>query len=75
MLEFARWKYIVIAVVLFFTTLYSIPNLYPKDPAVQITANRGAQIDAALQSRVEGLLKTAGVAPRKVAIEGSNLMV
>ena len=75
MLEFARWKYIVIAVVLLLTTLYSIPNLYPKDPAVQITANRGSQIDAALQSRVEGLLKTAGVAPKKVAIEGSNLMV
>ena len=75
MLEFARWKYIVIAVVLFLTTLYSIPNLYPKDPAVQITANRGAQIDTALQSRVVGLLKTAGVAPLKVAIEGTNLMV
>ena len=75
MLEFARWKYIVIAVVLFFTTLYSVPNLYPKDPAVQITANRGASMDAALQSRIEGLLKGAGISPKRVAIEEGNLMV
>jgi preprotein translocase subunit SecD len=75
MLEFARWKYIVIAVVLFFTTLYSVPNLYPKDPAVQITANRGASMDAALQSRIEGLLKGAGISPKRVAIEEGSLMV
>jgi preprotein translocase subunit SecD len=62
MLEFARWKYVVIAVVLLFTTLYSIPNLYPKDPAVQVTANRGAALDAALESRVVALLKANAIA-------------
>ncbi len=54
MLEFARWKYVVIAVVLIFTALYSLPNVYPKDPAVQITANRGAAVDAALESARAG---------------------
>ena len=64
MLEFARWKYVVIAVVLIFAALYSLPNVYPKDPAVQITANRGAAIDAALEARValgELLLEPARV--------------
>ncbi len=75
MLEFARWKYILIGVVLFFTTLYSIPNLYPKDPAVQITANRGAAMDAALESKVAGLVKSAGVAAKTVKIEDGNLLV
>jgi preprotein translocase subunit SecD len=75
MLEFARWKYIVIAVVLLFTTLYSIPNLYPKDPAVQITANRGAALDAALESRVVALLKAGGIATKRTAIEGTSLLV
>jgi preprotein translocase subunit SecD len=69
MLEFARWKYIVIAVVLLFTTLYSIPNLYPKDPAVQITANRGAPLDAGLQARTLALLKTNGIAATRAEIE------
>jgi preprotein translocase subunit SecD len=74
MLEFARWKFVVIAIVLFLTALYSLPNLYPKDPAVQITANRGAPLDAALVSRVQTLLKANGLGYKSVAVEGSNLM-
>ena len=75
MLEFARWKYVVIAIVLLFTTLYSLPNLYPKDPALQITANRGASIDAALVSRVAGLLSSNHLAYESVAIQGTDLLV
>ena len=75
MLEFARWKYVVIAVVLIFTALYSLPNLYPKDPAVQVTANRGAVLDAALVSRVETLLKANSLPFKRVALDGPDLMV
>ena len=75
MLEFARWKYILIAVVLLLTALYSLPNLYPKDPAVQVTANRGATLDAALVSRVQTLLKANSLPFKKIALEGPNLMV
>jgi preprotein translocase subunit SecD len=75
MLEFARWKYVVIAVVLLFTALYSLPNLYPKDPAVQVTANRGAVLDAALVTRVQTLLKANSLAYKQVALEGPDLMV
>src|SRR5688500_16702572 len=75
MLEFARWKYVVIAIVLLFTALYSMPNLYPKDPSVQISANRNAPVDAALVTRVDTLLKASKVPTRSVAIEGKNLIV
>jgi preprotein translocase subunit SecD len=76
MLEYARWKYVVILIVLLLSTLYALPNLYPQDPSVQITANRGSQVDAALEKRVEGILATAGVAPKSVEIEkGGNLLV
>ena len=75
MLEFARWKYVVIAVVLILTALYSLPNLYPKDPAVQITANRGAAVDAPLVSRVQTLLQANGLPYKKVAIEDASLIV
>ncbi|MBC7656813.1 MAG: protein translocase subunit SecD, partial [Frankiaceae bacterium] len=75
MLEFARWKYVVIAIVLVLTALYSLPNLYPKDPAVQISANRGAVIDAALDTRVENLLKANAMAFARSQIEGDTLVV
>ena len=49
MLEFPRWKYVVILIVLALSALYALPNIYQKDPAIQITANRGGQIDDALR--------------------------
>ena len=75
MLEFARWKYVIIAIVLVLTALYSLPNLYPKDPAVQISANRGAVIDAVLDTRVENLLKANNMAFTRSEIEGDTLVV
>jgi len=75
MLEFPRWKYLVILVVLAVSALYALPNIYQNDYAVQITANRGAALDQALDDRVSGALEAAGVAAKSVAIEGDNLMV
>jgi preprotein translocase subunit SecD len=74
MLEFARWKYIVAALVLLASAFYAMPNLFPQDPAVQISATRG-EVDAALQARIEGLLEKNDIQPRKVAIEDGKLMV
>ena len=75
MLEYARWKYVVALLVLLASAIYALPNLYPQDAAVQITANRGFAVDAALDARVEGLLEEAGIASKSVAAEGNNLMV
>ncbi len=76
MLEYARWKYLIVLVVLAFSVLYAVPNLFPQDPAVQVTANRGAKVDAALQQRVEAALKKAAVpfASSSVGKDG-NLLV
>ena len=75
MLEFPRWKYVVMAIVLLLSALYSLPNLYPKDPAVQVTANRGGKVDAALVTRVQGVLKSKQLPSKRVAIEGESLVV
>ena len=71
MLEYARWKYVVILLVVLLSALYALPNLFPQDPSVQITANRGSQVDAKLEQRVEGALKRTGLAPKSVEI-GKN---
>ncbi|WP_240124932.1 protein translocase subunit SecD [Thermomonas alba] len=75
MLEFPRWKYFVILLVLALSVLYALPNIYQKDPSVQITPNRGAQIDDALKSKVEKILADAKVTPKAIAKEGDNLVV
>ena len=76
MLEFARWKYVVALVVLLLSALYALPNIYPQDSSVQITANRGATIDAALRQRVNATMKKAGVSPKSVTTsKEGNLLV
>jgi preprotein translocase subunit SecD len=72
MLEYGRFKYFVILFVVVLSTLYALPNIYPQDPSVQITANRGYQVDAKLQAQVEADLKKAGVAPKAVELEKSG---
>lgn len=75
MLEFPRWKYFLILLVLAVSALYALPNVYQKDPSVQITASRGAQLDDALRSRIDADLKSAGITPKAVTKEGESLMV
>ena len=75
MLEYARWKYVVILLVVALSVLYALPNLYPQDPSVQITANRGSAIDATLRQRVDAILKKAGVTPKAIETDNGNLLV
>ncbi|WP_045770249.1 protein translocase subunit SecD [Xanthomonas albilineans] len=75
MLEFPRWKYVLILIVLGLSALYALPNVYQKDPSVQITASRGGKLDDALRERVLADLKAAGITPKSVANEGDSLMV
>ncbi|GAB3749153.1 protein translocase subunit SecD [Lysobacter olei] len=75
MLTYARWKYFVILVVLVLSTLYALPNMYPQDSSVQVTANRGAVVDEALKTRVSADLAKAGVTPKLVEIDKGNLLV
>ena len=61
MLEFPRWKYVVILLVLLASIVYSLPNLYPKDPSVQVTANRGAATGITLRPTVEAGVAASGM--------------
>ena len=74
MLEFPKWKYALIAVVLLASVIYSLPNIYPQQPAVQISVNRG-ELETGLTGRVEALLKSNGITPVGVAIENGDVMV
>jgi preprotein translocase subunit SecD len=77
MLTYARWKYFVILVVLLLSALYALPNVFPQDSSVQVTANRGAPVDEALRKRVASTLAAAKVATKAIEIDTKkgNLLV
>ncbi|MGY0556452.1 MULTISPECIES: protein translocase subunit SecD [unclassified Lysobacter] len=75
MLTYARWKYVVLVLAIVLSTLYALPNLYQKDPSVQVTASRGAPVDQALADRVSSTLEKAGIPVKQVELAGDNLLV
>ncbi|MFT3805397.1 protein translocase subunit SecD [Arenimonas sp.] len=75
MLEFARWKFVVMFLVLLASALYAMPNLYPSDPAVQVTPQKGAVPDEALVAQVQGMLKAKNIPYKSVAIEDKSVIV
>ncbi|HJU25065.1 MAG TPA: protein translocase subunit SecD, partial [Rhodanobacteraceae bacterium] len=74
MSDFPRWKYALVAIVLALGLLYAAPNVFRPQPAVQISASRGAALDAALQKKVESTLTQADVPYQDVAIEGDRML-
>jgi preprotein translocase subunit SecD len=73
--DFPRWKYVLVAAVLLFGIVYALPILFPQQPAVQISANRGATVDLALKEKVLGVLQTRKLDFKDVELDGDRLLV
>jgi preprotein translocase subunit SecD len=74
--RYAIWKYVVLGIALFLGAFYTLPNFYGEAPAVQISAAKAtAKVDLAVQERVESALKSSGLAPELLALEGGSLKV
>ncbi len=61
-MHYANWKYFVIAIVLAISGLYALPNLYPDEPAVQITSSSaGTELSQSVLTQSQALLESAGI--------------
>jgi len=61
--RFPLWKNAIIVIALVLGLLYTLPNFFGEVPAVQVSSVKATiKVDTALLSRVEGTLKTAGIA-------------
>lgn len=60
--RYPLWKYLLIAAVLVLGVIYALPNLYPDDPAIQISgAQTGQIIEQRDLDRIESALQDAGI--------------
>jgi preprotein translocase subunit SecD len=75
MLEFARWKYTVAALVLIASVLYALPNVFRQDPSVQIAATGKSPVDAKLVTRIETILKDNKIDYLRAGVEGKSVLV
>ena len=68
------WKYVMIAIILLIGIIYSIPNFFPSEPAVQISAKTEQTIDPAEMQRFEQILKDQGLSFRASENNGSQVL-
>ena len=68
--RFPLWKYLLIVVVLGIALVYSAPNLYPDDPAVQITgAATSLSVTEAELDRASKALADAGIQVKAASLD------
>ena len=68
--KYPLWKYLLILSVLAIGLVYSIPNLYPDDPAVQISgASSALSIEQTDVDRASKALTDAGIAVKAASID------
>lgn len=73
--KYPMWKYLLLSFIVLVTLLYAAPNLYGEDPAIQISATRGAKVELATLDKVESILSQANITPKSTVLENGQILV
>ncbi|HEY4080471.1 MAG TPA: protein translocase subunit SecD [Burkholderiaceae bacterium] len=72
--RYPLWKYVVLVIAFLIGTIYSLPNLFPDAPAVQVSSSKiTVKIDDALVGRIDGILQKAQIKPDFVQLDGNSI--
>ena len=73
--QYPAWKYLLIIVLLVVGIFYALPNLYGEDPAVQISAARGGDLNDTVQGLLETRLSDAAIGSKAVEATDERLLI
>lgn len=73
--KYPRWKYILLSIMFVIGVVYSIPNLFGNDPAVQISPHSGYKVDQALEDQVQKILVTNQLPYKSMKEDTQSLLV
>ena len=73
--RFSIWTYTFILMVLSIGLIYSLPNLYPAKPAIQIAyTDSGKSADQILLNQVKGILEDQSTGVESVGLKDNNII-
>ncbi|MGH8266907.1 MAG: protein translocase subunit SecD [Steroidobacteraceae bacterium] len=75
MLEYARWKYLLIAIVLLLALVFALPNFFGEDPALQVARKDHNAVTADAAQAVEAFLRSGSLHFERSYIDSGRLMV
>ncbi len=73
--QYPSWKYLLIICVVVIGALYSLPNMFGNDPAVQVTSTRSAKVDVSTQDDVDALLKRHNISYKSLVFTEGTLLI
>ncbi|MDX1538394.1 protein translocase subunit SecD [Arsukibacterium sp.] len=68
------WRYLVVIGMLLLTLVYALPNLYPEEPALNISASRGGTITEQTRLQLQQSFIDAGIAAKSVALHDGKII-
>ena len=69
------WVYALIVLAISVGGLYALPNIFPEDPAVQISNSRTGEIEPDVASIIDVILAAQGIGPREVEDRDNQLLL
>ncbi|HEY6453228.1 MAG TPA: protein translocase subunit SecD [Steroidobacteraceae bacterium] len=75
MLDFPRWKYVLVALVMLVAALFAVPNVFGEDPALQVERKDHAPMDDFARQTVGDLLRKQQVPIKRDYIESGRLVL
>ena len=73
--QYPLWKNLLIMAVITIGVIYAIPNLFSKDPAIQVSAGRYGKVDLNLLTQVEAALKAQSIVYIGAELSQDRLLV
>ena len=73
--KFPLWKNLLVIAIVLFGIIYSIPNLFGEDPAIQINATKGASVTQGDADRVLAKIKELGITPKSSELKDDQFVV
>jgi preprotein translocase subunit SecD len=75
MLEFPRWKYLLVALVMLIAALFALPNVFGEDPALQVERKNRAPMDEFARQTIEELLHKQQITIKRDYIDNGRLIL
>ena len=73
--RYSSWKYILILFLIGMGLLFALPNIYGKDPSLQVSAARSAEISELTEFQVSAALDEAGLSYKEMTLGIGNLTI
>lgn len=73
--QYPLWKNLLILFIVLMGGFFALPNMFDQDPAIDISGQRGAAVDQAVQDKIKAAFTLEGLASKRMELANDRLLV